>query len=252
MDRRPAACAEFPNDNPALHEGAIWWCADPCGAASCVPVAPSSVGETDPVPPVIEVDEATDDLELGGDDAGDVEHDLHDDIDDIEIVDELPMLEAVDEVAAPASNDEVAASEALALDLRSGALDVEASPSMEDSMADPISDPFHTLVRVMEEVAAAAGAGEDGLKRLQALLGRSRLEAGASEEDRTARAQALAWQTVLRGECDDFDTCGGAMLDDWASALIARVLGQPGRTDGIKRELRKKGVAAFGIVEQAA
>lgn len=248
MDRRPAACAEFPNDNPALHEGAIWGCAEPCAPASCVPVGPSCGCETDPVPPVIEADAPTDDLDLGGDDAGDIE----DDIGEIEIVDELPMLEAVDEVAVPAANDEVAVPEAAGLDLRSGALDVVDSPSMEELMADPISDPFHTLVRVMEEVAAAAGAGEDGLKRLQALLGRSRLEVGASEEDRTARAQALAWQTVLRGEGDDFDACGGAMLDDWASMLVARVLGQPGRTEGIKRELRKKGVAAFGIVEQAA
>lgn len=246
MDRRPAACAEFPNDNPALHEGAIWWCPEPCAPASCVPVGPSSAGETDPVPPVIEADGPTDDLALGGDDADDIE----DDIGDIEIVDELPMLEAVDEAAEPANNDAI--SEGLAPDLGSGALDVEDSPSMEESMSDPISDPFQTLVRVMENVAAAAGAGEDGLKRLQALLGRSRLDAGASEEDRTARTQALAWQTVLRGEGDDFDACGGAMLDDWASALIARVLRQPGRTDGIKLELRKKGVAAFGIVEQAA
>jgi hypothetical protein len=232
MDRRPAACAEFPNDNPALHDGAIWWCAEPCAPARFEqPRRPAA------------------DRVLGGEGTCVLDDD---DVGDIEIVDELPMLEAVDEVARAPANDEVATLEALGADLRSGALDVDHSPSMKEPMADLISDPFHTLVRVMEEVASAAGAGEEALKRLRALLGRSRLEAGASEQDRTTRAQALAWKTILRGEGDAFDACGGAMLDDWASALIARVLGQPGRTDGIKRELRKKGVAAFGIVEQAA
>jgi hypothetical protein len=42
------------------------------------------------------------------------------------------------------------------------------------------------------------------------------------------------------------------MLDDWSARLLATVLGQASRVDGIKRELRRLGVAAFGIVEQAA
>src|SRR5260370_41186004 len=31
----PAACAEFPNDNPDLHRGAIWYCAHVVDAAAC-------------------------------------------------------------------------------------------------------------------------------------------------------------------------------------------------------------------------
>jgi hypothetical protein len=42
------------------------------------------------------------------------------------------------------------------------------------------------------------------------------------------------------------------MLDEWCAALIAGVLGQNVRADGLKRELRRRGVAAFGLVEQAA
>ena len=68
----------------------------------------------------------------------------------------------------------------------------------------------------------------------------------------TLRAQALAWQGILRGESEDFGACGGAMLDEWCAALIAGVLGQSVRADGLKRELRRRGVAAFGLVEQAA
>jgi hypothetical protein len=35
MPYRVARCAEFPNDNPSLHQGAIWICAEIGAGASC-------------------------------------------------------------------------------------------------------------------------------------------------------------------------------------------------------------------------
>ena len=68
-------------------------------------------------------------------------------------------------------------------------------------------------------------------------------------------AKVLAWQGILRGESEDFALSdGGALepLDEWAADVLARVLGAPARTDGIRRELRRRGVAAFGLVASAA
>jgi hypothetical protein len=115
-----------------------------------------------------------------------------------------------------------------------------------------MDDPFAMLVAVLEDVARASGADDAMLATLACLLGRTRLDATAPDTHATLRAQALAWQGILRGESEDFGACGTAMLDEWSAALIAGVLGQDARADGLKRELRRRGVAAFGLVEQAA
>jgi hypothetical protein len=221
-DQVLAACAEFPNDNPGLHRGAIWFGADVTGEPSFEPQlagireqgngngnAESGVGDppTDPTPPVVEADADTD---------------------DIEIVETLPFDDAVDESPEP--------------------------PSVPEEPVAPVADacPFATLVAVLEEVARAAGADDEAMSTLACLVGRARLDAAAPAESHTLRAQALAWQGILRGESEDFNACGGAMLDEWCAALVAGVVGQNARADGLKRELRRRGVAAFGLVEQAA
>jgi hypothetical protein len=114
-------------------------------------------------------------------------------------------------------------------------------------------DAFATLVRVVEEVAMASGAGADAMTMLRVLLGKTRLEAGATDAAaKEKRAQAVAWQAILRGESEDFGACGAAALDEWCAALLAHVLGAAARADGLRRELRQRGVAAFGIVADAA
>ena len=60
-----------------------------------------------------------------------------------------------------------------------------------------------------------------------------------------------AWRAILRGTSDDFTACGGAMLDEWAAGILARLLGAPAREPVLRRELRARGVAAFGLVEAA-
>jgi hypothetical protein len=73
----------------------------------------------------------------------------------------------------------------------------------------------------------------------------------ASEVTPAFRAQSLAWRAILLGTSDDFAACGGAMLDEWAADLLARLLGAPGRATALRRDLRARGVAAFGLVEAA-
>lgn len=220
-------CAEFPNDNPALHLGALWVCLETTGPATCeppdepepvvvLPVEPEAIvlvepvpivleppaPSTDPVPPVLEAVE-------DGDDA------------DIEIVEELVFEDVVDESPEPAH-------------------------------ADVIDDPFVALGEVLEATARAAGASEPAIASLRIVLGRERVTADTSDELLVLREQAAAWQAILRGESEDFAACGVASLDEWSAIAVARAMGEMNRADGLRRELRRRGVAAFGLVIEAA
>jgi hypothetical protein len=135
------------------------------------------------------------------------------------------------------------------------------------------TDPFETFARVLVAVAMASGADERATRCLRALLGESRLDGALLDEGVTetlvaggvlietdrgpVRAPSFtstvaAWQGILRGESEDFAPCGAATLDEWSANVVARVLGVASRADGIRRELRRRGVAAFGFVADAA
>ncbi len=73
---------------------------------------------------------------------------------------------------------------------------------------------------------------------------------GARPSDAFDGARA-AWRDILRGTGDDFAACGGAMLDDWSADLLARLSGGAVQTSAIKRELRARGIAAFGMAVAA-
>jgi hypothetical protein len=58
---------------------------------------------------------------------------------------------------------------------------------------------------------------------------------------------ASAWRRVLREETSDLSACGASTLDTWGADLLSALgVGRDGRTD-VRRELRKRGVAAFGM-----
>jgi hypothetical protein len=269
VDRPPSACAEFPNDNPSLHRGAIWFCAE-LGAAPVFEGPAQTVAEreveavaepiceaisepiSEPiaeavaeavaepvvervvervVEPVVEpvAEPIAEPVAEPATDPAPVVVDADDETDDIEIVEDLAFDDAVDESIPPPP---LAAAEP----------EEPAAPG----------DPYLTLVRVLEDVATSAGAGDAALTTLRTLLGQLRIETGASPDHQRLRAQALAWQGILRGESEDFSACGPAMLDEWSAALVALAVGQPARAETLKRELRRRGVAAFGLVDQAA
>jgi hypothetical protein len=67
------------------------------------------------------------------------------------------------------------------------------------------------------------------------------------------RATIGAWRAVLKGVSEDLSACGAQTLDRWAAELLATALGLPaGRVEELRRELRRRGVAAFGMLAQAA
>jgi hypothetical protein len=65
---------------------------------------------------------------------------------------------------------------------------------------------------------------------------------------RTARA----WRAVLVGEERDLSACGPATLDDWAARLVSLLASPPSSTSVIRRELRREGIVAFGMLEPPA
>lgn len=97
---------------------------------------------------------------------------------------------------------------------------------LEDRLSLPISDEADGALR--------AGAITDGAAVTQAFAQTTR-----------------AWRAILRGVSDNLSACGGASLDEWASDLLARLLGSPGQAATLRRELRARGVAAFGLIEAA-
>jgi len=43
--------------------------------------------------------------------------------------------------------------------------------------------------------------------------------------------------------------CGESTLDDWTANLIARLVAKPGMASTIRRDLRRRGIAAFGMLD---
>lgn len=114
-----------------------------------------------------------------------------------------------------------------------------------DAVDEGADDAYSVFVDALTDVALGFGADPVGVDRLKGMLGYSRLDGC------TADPGARAWQSVIRGLSEDFSECGSLTLDEWAAAIVARVVGN-GRSDAIRREVRRRGVAAFGFMADAA
>jgi len=116
-----------------------------------------------------------------------------------------------------------------------------------DAVDEGVDDAYSIFVAALTDVALGFGADPVGVDRLRGMLGQTRVDGLLADEG------ARAWQGVIRGESEDFSRCGSATLDEWAAGVVARVVGSGcSRTDAIRRELRRRGVAAFGFMAEAA
>jgi len=132
-------------------------------------------------------------------------------------------------------------------------------------------DPFAEFVRAIADVVLESGAtraaafvpslfdrdefGDDAFTGTALLLERGLLERGPRGLVPSAAfaTTTAAWRRVLRGELADLTDCGSATLDQWASEIAAALIGAPAaRSDDFRRQLRRRGVAAFGMLERAA
>ena len=97
-------------------------------------------------------------------------------------------------------------------------------------------DPYATLVETLAAVARDVGAPQLAARLADTL---------------DIDPVAMAWRAILRGESDDYAACGAATLDEWAAETLARLMSAPSRVSQLRRELRSRGVVAFGLVEAA-
>jgi hypothetical protein len=133
------------------------------------------------------------------------------------------------------------------------------------TIAPPSEDPWMILLATLADVAIGAGAPHVAAV-LPGLLLEGTLEAMPDDATQALAAANIlrgtevsaafvtrtrAWRGILLGLSDDFGPCGNATLDEWAADLLARLLGAPSRAIALKRKLRSRGVAAFGLVEAA-
>jgi hypothetical protein len=97
------------------------------------------------------------------------------------------------------------------------------------------SDPVSELLRRAPAASASVFDNRDGRISLSA----------------ASRATTEAWRAVLRGESGDLSACGTTTLDGWAGDILRGLgVGADGGMD-VRRELRRRGVAAFGMLVAA-
>ena len=259
---QPSLCAEWPNDNPALHGGATWICLATTGPASAI--APERVvaldaGERETVPVALESGviaasmreaepEPDTSLEALAAAVGVVLE--GDDDEELIVVEELPPLDDAVEIEGPG----IAKTSGMR----------PAAPT--ETIAPPRGDDAWTMfVSALADVAIGVGSPHaaslvTGLlvhadtDSLPADLAPALAEANVMRDGAVTAAFAAkvdAWRGIVRGTSEDFSACGDAMLDEWAADLLARLVGGGARAQALKRELRGRGVAAFGFAAAA-
>jgi hypothetical protein len=251
-------CSEFPNDNPALHDGAVWICRTPCDPARAVVrasrfVGPSAPGTTPAASSeVVAVPSpASAAHEQACEPPGPASATPEQTREPPKLASAAPEQTCSLRVAPPPGD--------------AGDSDEAARPSQTDA--------FTELVHALQRAALARGAtrGAAALESLffQAQVDDASLDAAVRvalvargvAERRDGRWSAAApfaetlraWRRVLSGESADLSECGACPLDEWAARVLGAVIGAPESQEReLRRELRRQGVAAFGMIAQAA
>ncbi len=214
------AASEFPNDNPELHDGLVWTSESPCGApVPTLRLRPLSGRLPKVLGPSWAPVASTPAPE--------------------------PALPAAP-VLAPAHPDDAPAAPAIAADA-GRAPSLVTSPSREPPVEMGAADALvQALVRVLLERGATRAAAE-----LPGLLADGRGEPDASPGLARLLSAGAVWRSVLDGKSDDLAACGDQPLDAWGAELLSALVGDPAERETLRRALRRKGVAAFGMLRAA-
>jgi hypothetical protein len=86
------------------------------------------------------------------------------------------------------------------------------------------------------------------------LLSAGYLDASGHDQPSDCAQRTLeAWRAVLSGQSSDLSASGERTLDEWSAGLVTALLGRSEQVAGeIKKRLRRAGIAAFGMIAQAA
>lgn len=132
-------------------------------------------------------------------------------------------------------------------DLHYGAPSVVAEPEPPAAAAEPAAPAeltdFDRLVAAVHAVVSDLGVAAE----LERFLRTGSAEVFAPEP--TQVLVASGWRRLLSGVASDLAACGERPLDEWVAGLVGTCLGYDAAlTAGVRRALRKRGVAAFGML----
>jgi hypothetical protein len=239
------AVSEFPNDNPELHDGLVWTASEPCAPPSPTLRLRAPTGELPRVLAPAWVLEA----------------------------------EANRASSVPASRTAVANTEPSAAPVTESPTEpAESAPFPESEFPTsydvaPLESavvpktPFDVFVGALVRVALERGAVRAAAvlphlfeaghafhdvldpNTLATLQLRRVLEPDSMRPTREFAAATEAWRGLLNGTAHDLAGCGSSTLDVWGGMILGALLNAPrDRTDELRRDLRKRGVAAFGLL----
>lgn len=130
-------------------------------------------------------------------------------------------------------------------------------------------DPIALYLSELTAAALTAGATNEAVSALAAVLGFERFDASLTSEETMQRlhevglvakvngvyarseavvAVAQAWSAALRGKDPDFTACGTKMFDEFSAEVVSKLANAPQRLEMVRRDLRSRGIAAFGLV----
>lgn len=216
--------SEFPNDNPELHDGLVWAAPTPCA-----PALPTLRLRQSPPVRVLRPE-----WEPRSD----------------------PRASAAPVIVESAPAETAPAEAALA-------------EAAEVTPIEPTASGFEAFIGalsgVLVERGATRAAANVGALLGQKRLGRDAFDAGTRKvlvargfiDAKTGRPTpefsvvAHAWRDVLEGTNGDLSACGSMTLDVWGAELLCALLGARERSDELRRALRQRGVAAFGMLAAA-
>jgi hypothetical protein len=225
----PSLASEFPNDNAEISGGAIWIGAELTGPAT-LELAPFAPVSAEPFVLFFEDDEGYVD--------GPVELEIE------------PAVEAavVDAPTAPVVDAQPAADAPPAVVPAPAFAHFESALSAA-LMAQGASRSAALLPRLLRLESLPA----DGFtKEVQLTLQSRGYLDSHSRYSQKFRDLCGAWAAVLSGASQDFAACGTTTLDRFGADLLAALLAVPAtRADELRRQLRKAGIAAFGVLEAA-
>jgi hypothetical protein len=244
---RPSA-AEFPHDNPLFERGALWH-----ESALSFTAAPAVIEE--PTAPTESV--STHELPVANETA-------------ITASTATATPTATPLATAPVATPEAPARlhDAPPPIVAPVECDIAPGPPPPGTEQPPETDPITVFVRAVTEVALAHGPAETAVQ-FESLFHFGTLDADALSAPAQAAlfdgrilettdagirptewfaSMRIAWQGLLRGESGDLSACGESTLDTWTADLVARLVAHPDRAQSIRRDLRRKGIAAFGML----
>lgn len=236
----PSLASEFPNDNSEISGGAVWVGIELTGPPSV------EVARFEPVtaePFVLWFDDEEDCVEGG-----------------VEVFGEAAVSGAgavlgAGEEDAGAGEDERGEGEGTEEEAGAeGEAEAEAFEKFEAAlvealMAQGATRAAATVPRMLRlEAIPAEALAKEALLTLQS---RGYLD-GSARYSAKFRDLCGAWGAVLRGASQDFSACGTTTLDRFGAELLAALLAVPAtRADELRRDLRKAGIAAFGVLQAA-